>query len=190
MTITRRQGSGRHNIRAGRAKRGCRAGPPCAGPGGLVLNHIRRALDPKIRLKLCNGLAVEVVPRAGIEPATRGFSRLVLKIMHCFYCIICSVLLVCEKLCYAPALNNAGKHCGQHSLSNTVHEHSLCGYCCQTKLCISLHHLTSEPVGRMLAAVCFDPLMRGGCHERRRTRRRSSAHDLRVCSKSVAAPHS
>ncbi len=57
------------------------------------------------------------MPRAGIEPATRGFSRLVAKISFCFYWNKMSVYEVCEKLCNDFRVGAAGKRCGQHGAS-------------------------------------------------------------------------
>jgi hypothetical protein len=47
----------------------------------------------------CLILLLKVVPRAGIEPATRGFSRLAAKISLCFYLKKYMIFEVCEKLC-------------------------------------------------------------------------------------------
>jgi len=48
----------------------------------FTLRHLLRSLYPRTKLRLFNGLAVKVVPRAGIEPATRGFSRFGLSVSY------------------------------------------------------------------------------------------------------------
>jgi hypothetical protein len=57
----------------------------------------------------------KMVPRGGIEPPTRGFSRLVLVVTHCLYCVKMLILVVCEKLCDRALGCVQSKHCVQHS---------------------------------------------------------------------------
>ena len=66
----------------------------------------------------------KVVPRAGIEPATRGFSRLVAKIRFCFYCNKRIVFEVCEKLCNEALVDDMAIYSGQHSKLTKVLHHS------------------------------------------------------------------
>ncbi len=65
-----------------------------------------------------------MVPRAGIEPATRGFSRLVAKISLCLYCNKQKIFEVCEKLCNRTMVCYMAIYCGQHSKLTTVLHHS------------------------------------------------------------------
>jgi hypothetical protein len=63
---------------------------------GVFLNRTRIACNSHFYVIDIKG---KVVPRAGIEPATRGFSRLAAKISLCFYLKKYMIFEVCEKLC-------------------------------------------------------------------------------------------
>ena len=88
---------------------------------GVFLNRTRIACNSHFYVIDIKG---KVVPRAGIEPATRGFSRLVAKISFCFYCNKWSVFEVCKKLCNEALVDDMAIYSGQHSKLTKVLHHS------------------------------------------------------------------